>query len=131
METTIIAHLLGICYLALGCCMFFRPTAVLAGINALMKDKAALFTIGFMTIIIGALILIFHQRFATYLEIFISLLGWVALFKGMALIAYPELMKEMSAAVYKDAVNVRSISIFVILLGVAFLYWSDFMLSFL
>lgn len=64
------------------------------------KNSALAFTTGFTAVILGFLIVSYHNTWAMNWTILITLMGWFALIKGVILIAFPKFLQRLSMTLY-------------------------------
>ena len=57
---------------------------------------------GFITLIIGLLIVNYHNRWAKNWTVLITILGWLALLKGIVLIAFPQFVRTLSEQMFTN-----------------------------
>jgi hypothetical protein len=55
-----------------------------------------------MTAVIGLLIVTYHNRWTKNWTVLITILGWIALFKGICLIAFPQFVHSLSERMFTD-----------------------------
>ena len=55
-----------------------------------------------MTAVIGLLIVIYHNRWTKSWAVLITILGWLALIKGILLIAFPQFVHSLSERMLTD-----------------------------
>ena len=54
------------------------------------QDEGIEMIFGFLTMMIGLIQVIVHNHWDGYLETIVSVIGWIALFKGISLLAFPK-----------------------------------------
>ena len=74
---------------------------------------------GIFTLIIGVLLVEYHNIWVKNWTVLITIIGWVALIKGVMLVAFPQFISYFKNW-YK---NTRAWSIFIIALGLLFGYF--------
>lgn len=93
METsTLIAKIIGVVYLSFGIGLLFNKQFYKNEIPKLLANTAYLILGGFFAILIGALIIENHNYWVKNWTIIITIIGWIALVKGIVLIAFPTKM---------------------------------------
>lgn len=76
-----------------------------------MQDRKFLILVAFIAIVIGLLNILFHNTWEANWTIIITVIGWVALLKGVVLFSFPEkIVKKLYAS------NVKRIQFFYVLL---------------
>jgi threonine/homoserine/homoserine lactone efflux protein len=123
--TEIFARIFGLYFIAVGIAavldkeFYGRITAALEG-NALV-----LFLTGFAAYAVGAVTVTLHNDWSTWLAIIVSLIGWIALIKGVLILALPKALGGFYAGMKFPANLVRVFAIFCVLLG-AVMIWAAY-----
>lgn len=125
MELSIfIARTLGVIYLSVGIGLFlFREIYVLAFRKILESPGYALLG-GFMAIVGGMALITYHNLWVNDWRVIITLIGWVALIKGVILIMFPTFLD-----MFKGILQVRKgkgLTIAIMLFGLIFTYLGFF-----
>ncbi len=81
-----------------------------------VKDEKLLFIISFIAIIIGLINILIHNIWTTDWRIFITLFGWIALFKGIIFFSFPNIAKKELMKFRKNWVLI--ILIFMFFMGI-------------
>jgi hypothetical protein len=68
----------------------------------LFSNAGLVYMTGFITAIIGFLIVSFHNIWTKNWTVLITVLGWLALAKGISLIAFPEFVHTLSDRIFTD-----------------------------
>ena len=102
---------LGILYATFGIAMLAHPSQIKKSMTAVFKDAGHTFIVGFISVIFGAVILTMVHGFSNLYEGIVTVLGVLALIKGIVYIAYPETIKKMALEKFKNEHNIRSIGI--------------------
>jgi hypothetical protein len=68
----------------------------------LFSNAGLIYMTGFITVIIGFLIVSFHNIWTKDWTVLITVLGWLALAKGICLIAFPEFVHTLSERMFTD-----------------------------
>ncbi len=85
----LIAKMTSVIYLAASVGAFFSADYYRKMADDLFSNAGLTYLAGFITVIIGLLIVIYHNRWAKNWTVLITILGWLALLKGIFLIAFP------------------------------------------
>jgi len=95
-PSKLIAKIASVIYLSAGVGAFLSADYY-RNIAADMFGNAGLtFLAGFMTVIIGFLIVYFHNTWVKNWTVLITIIGWLALFKGIILIVCPQFIRGIS-----------------------------------
>jgi len=90
MDTLFFSKIIGIYFIIIGIAYLINPhycKKVLHGITSLYGLSALCGTLG---VIFGMIILLHHNLWVTYLEIVISLIGWLTLIIGFIFVFFPK-----------------------------------------
>lgn len=97
--TLYLGKLIGIGLLAMCLSLALRPKASLATISAMMNETGLLLVTGIFTMTAGIALVLGHNLWSgPPLVIAVTIIGWVSLLKGLAIIAVPP---ARLAAVYR------------------------------
>jgi hypothetical protein len=66
----------------------------------LFSNAGLTYLAGFTTVTIGSLIVNYHNRWAKNWTVLITILGWLALLKGIFLIAFPQFVQSLSERMF-------------------------------
>jgi hypothetical protein len=88
--TLYLAKFLGLSCLLMCAALFSRPKASLSTIEAMVESPALILVTGIVTLAAGAALVIGHNVWSRgALPLAVTLLGWLTLIKGVALVAIP------------------------------------------
>ena len=123
METSIlIAKIISVIYLSFGVGLLFNTSFYKKGIEKLLDSAEFMMLGGIMAIIIGIVIIEFHNNWIKNWTVIITLIGWIALIKGILLLAFPK-----SMVFFKPMFQFKNLYKFlaplVILFGLVFAYF--------
>jgi hypothetical protein len=126
MEISIlIAKIIGIIYLSFGVGLLFNQQFYKNEIPKLLANTAYLILGGFLAIIIGSVIIENHNFWVKNWTVVITIIGWIALIKGIVLIAFPTKM-----TIYKPLFENKSFFKIlipcIIIFGLIFIYFGFF-----
>ena len=79
-----------------------------AMLNEVSKSKIAIFYISTFRLIVGILIVLFHNVWTWRLELVITILGWVVLLSGITWLVFPEDMMKLARPVVKQKKAVQT-----------------------
>ncbi|MBU6142179.1 hypothetical protein KGO95_03655 [Patescibacteria group bacterium] len=92
MDTvTVLARVIGGVYAAVGLSTFNKPL-MNELIERLDKDRTLMWFGGFIALVIGAVTLALYSAWTWDWRVLVTILGWAALVKGLALLLLPETM---------------------------------------
>jgi hypothetical protein len=90
-STIVLARVAGPLLALSGPALIARPAIIPHLIDSFAADPAAPLLWGFIALLLGLTVLVFHQRWSTPLEIAITLLGWVLIVRAIILLFIPEM----------------------------------------
>lgn len=100
METSkFLAKVIGVYLFIVSIAMLINKQGFLLAVDQLTHDNSAMFIAGFFTIILGILIVIAHNVWQWNWRALITLIGWIGLIKGIAILFYPQIINS-SAQIY-------------------------------
>ena len=76
-----------------------------------LKDERFLIIISFIAIIVGLLNILFHNIWEPNWKLIITLIGWLALFKGLSLFIFPKRTVK-----WLDVINIKFVQLLYMLL---------------
>jgi threonine/homoserine/homoserine lactone efflux protein len=122
MDTTIIlARISGFICLLLGLSIMNKK--FMAGvIDELLNSKALFWFIGFVAAVIGTIMLAFYSTWNAHWPVLITILGWLALLKGIAIMLMPGYMNRSVYRKFKTSGIIMFSGIIGIIFGLILLY---------
>ena len=76
-----------------------------------LKDEKFLIIASFIAIIVGLLNILFHNIWEPNWKLIITLIGWIALFKGLSLFIFPK-----RTILWLDVINIKFVQLIYMLL---------------
>ena len=119
-----LAKALGIWMTISGVALLKNPESIKTIGHELAKEKMPLFISGMFALLIGILLVVSHNVWLLGWPLWITLLGWASLIKGISFLVFPNESKTF-AVWYINKVNIRYSSTLYIALGL-FLCWKGF-----
>lgn len=97
MELSIfVAKVMAIIYIAAGFAALRGAINFTKVVDDFVKSKGLTFLAGFFTVLVGMLLIEYHNFWVKDWTVVITLVGWGAVIKGVMFIAFPELLKVFS-----------------------------------
>ena len=126
METSIlIAKIIAIAYLSIGVGLLFSGDYYKKELVKMLGDSSYMLFGGLISIIIGMLIIEYHNNWVKNWTVLITIIGWIAVAKGIFLLAFPK-----SFCFFKPMLKPKNINKFmlplVIIMGLIFAYFGFF-----
>ena len=90
MELSIVvARILALTYLAAGIAAFGGAVTFGKMIDDFERSPALTFVTGFLTLVLGTLLVTYHNVWVKNWTVLITIIGWMSVLKGVLLIAFP------------------------------------------
>ena len=87
-----------------------------------IEHTSILYIGGIMALVLGYLIVTFHNTWTKDLSVIITIVGWLALVKGILILIRPNLMIALTKAIMKSKNFLRIEVVIVIILGLLFAF---------
>ena len=127
METSIfIARIFGLCYLILGAGLVFNRKVFGQVMDDFCKNAALLFYGGLLALVIGVVIILTHNVWVANWTVIITIIGWVALIKGIWIIIFPNTVSKFMQAYQKNENLLIVHSIFALIFGAVLTFFGFF-----
>ncbi|NQU79108.1 hypothetical protein HQ545_05040 [Candidatus Woesearchaeota archaeon] len=111
--TIFFARLWGSFFVIFG--LLFIVTRQLGKTIEMTDDKAFVISTGYITLLLGLVTVILHNVWVANWKVFITILGWSTLIKGIMKVGFPEIINKQAQRFKKKQIVS---AIFLILLGV-------------
>lgn len=123
METSIfVAQMAALLYLSIGVGMLINSDYYNQLFDQVSKDSLSMYIGGFVALIAGFTLVTYHNVWVQGWEVLVTIIGWLALIKGFLILTFPGTMQSITKSIVKPK-NMGMISVFVILLGLVFMYF--------
>ena len=119
--STLIAKITSVIYLSAALGGFFSADYYRRLSDDMYKNAALTYMTGFTAVILGSLIVNYHNTWAKNWTVLITIMGWLALIKGVIIIAFPKFIQRLSEPFFSG----RGLKVFpyiTLLLGLLFGY---------
>lgn len=104
METSVLlAKILGIFYIVLGVGILVNRKALPKVVDDFFNNAGLTFIGGITTLIIGLVIVAFHNVWPGHWSLIITVIGWLALIKGATLIIRPQIVAAIARPFKENA----------------------------
>lgn len=120
-TTIIITQILGITFTVLGLSLLLNKKGAVALLEEATKNTAMMWLFGFISLIMGAILITFNNVWSSGLELLITVLGWIALLKGIFILVFPEMFMPLYRS-YKKGNMISFSGVVVFILGLILLY---------
>ncbi len=113
--------LLGIFYLSVSLSMFFNPQYFRRFFESFFNEPLAVFVSGIIALIAGYILIIYHNMWEFSKTVIITIFGWLALAKGVLILAMPELFIRISSKILIQNQTLHPFRIVCVFLGLVFM----------
>jgi len=120
MELSIVvAKILALVYISSGIAALSGKISFNKMVEEYERSQGLTFLSGFVTIVIGVFLVEYHNIWVRNWTVLITVIGWLSLFKGVMLIAFPQSILMFS----RWRRNTFRLGIFMIIFGLVFGYF--------
>jgi hypothetical protein len=127
METSILfAKFMGPAMLVSGIAVLVNRKNIHAVTEDFLNSPALIYLAGFLALLLGLAILIFHNVWVAGWPVIITIVGWIALGAGIVRMCFPALVKKIGTAMMERGALIMIASAFNTALG-AFLTYMGFL----
>lgn len=116
----LVAKIVGLAYIVIGLGILINKSYYQKLIDGFMKEESALYLGGLMSFVIGFLIVTYHNVWVNSWVVLVTIIGWLALIKGILLLLAPKAIISISKFGLK---NMPLAGILVLILGLIFGYF--------
>jgi len=96
MESTIIARIIAVIYLSASLGGFLSRDYYRRISEDAYKNAGLTYVMGFIAVIVGSLIVHHHNLWGREWTVLITIVGWLALIKGIVIIVFPNFIQHLS-----------------------------------
>lgn len=122
MTVANVFQLLGLGYLAAGLGMLINSTFYRRMIDQMLDSPPVIYISGFMAFAIGYLLLAFYGTWRVDLRLILTIIGGLALLKGLTAIILPQLLIKISRGFIRSGKTVIGTGAVMAALGIAMMY---------
>ncbi len=111
--TMLIARLLGVMYLVVGVAVLSNMLYYYKLFKEIEKQKLLMFFMSILTLVLGVLVLTYHNTWGNGVEALVTVIGWMMVIKGVINIMFPEwVMNVVKAVLVGEGIRVMGIVAF-------------------
>ncbi len=107
-------------YISVGIGILINPGFYKKMFEGFTENASVLYLGGMAALVVGYLIVAFHNTWTKDLSVIITIIGWLALIKGILIFIQPKIIIAVSKAMAKKESFLRIEAIVIIILGLAF-----------
>lgn len=122
MSDAQIFQIFSIAYLAVGIGILINHDFYKKLFEDFSENAFALYLGGIAALVIGYLIVAFHNTWTKDLSVIITIIGWIALIKGILILIRPAIMVTLTKAMVKKEGFLKIEAVAVIIIGLALSY---------
>jgi len=90
MEISIVlAQIMGITFIVLGLSMLFNKQWTAVMVEDLVKNQGLIWIAGLIALMMGAVTVVLNNFWTSGLPLFVTVVGWLALIKGVVILLFP------------------------------------------
>lgn len=121
METSVLlAQVIGLMYLGFGIGMVLHKSYYKKAFDEAMESKAFMIYGGMIAFAAGFFMVHVHNIWVKDWQVLVTIIGWIALIKGLMLFIMPETMLKISKPMMK---KMDKLGFLVVLMGLVFAYF--------
>ncbi len=122
MTEAYVFQLFGLGYLAAGLGILVSPKFYARMISQMLDSPPIIYVSGAMAFVAGFLLIRFFSSWSADLPIILTIIGWIALVKGLSAIILPELFIKFSRGLVRSQRAILGTGVVMAALGIAMLY---------
>ena len=123
MEFSIlVAKIIGIIYLSFGIGLLLNSKYYQKVFRKILNDSSYIILGGIIAIIIGVIIINEHNIWISNWTVIITIIGWVALIKGILLLAFPK-FTNVFEKLLSNKKRLPLLGVFAVIFGLLFIYF--------
>ena len=120
MSDAQIFQVFSLVYLAIGIGILINPDFYKKLYEDFIENTSALYLGGIMALVIGYLLVTFHNTWTKDFSVIITVIGWIALIKGMLILVRPKVIIAITKAFVNNEKALKIEAVIVILIGLLF-----------
>ncbi len=121
-NSILIAKIIAIIYLSFGVGLLFNGNYYKKEINKLLDNGSFMILGGFMAIVFGLIIIENHNYWVNNWTVLITIIGWVALIKGIFLLVFPNSLNVFKSFL-QHGKTLNFLAPLIIVFGLVFAYF--------
>ncbi len=122
MDTTfVLARICGVMCLLIGLSVM-NKNYMTGIVNELENSKALFWFIGFAAALLGVIMLAFYSTWNAHWPVLLTILGWLALLKGLAIMLFPSSLGHSLYRKFKTSGIITFSGVIALIVGIILLY---------
>ncbi|MDD4352205.1 MAG: hypothetical protein PHU71_04480 [Candidatus Gracilibacteria bacterium] len=124
MNSLSLAQIIGPFFLVAGLGILIGSKHFMVVVQEMMKSPAILFLTGFMTFLLGLILVSLHNVWVADWTVIITILAWASLLKGATMLLFPTWMEKIASYFMKSAyITLGGVIWFVAGLWMCYMVW--------
>ena len=120
MSDAQIFQVFSLAYVAIGIGMLINPDIYKKLFEDFIDNGTALYFGGIMALVIGYLLVIFHNVWEMDWHVIITIIGWIALLKGILILVRPKVIIAIAKVFVNNEKALKIEAVIIILIGLLF-----------
>ena len=120
MSDAQIFQIFSLFYITVGVGILVNPGFYKKLFEDFIENAAVMYLGGIMALLVGYLILAFHNTWTGGFSVIITIFGWLAMIKGLVILIRPKIMIALSKAILQKENILKIEAVVIIILGLAF-----------
>ena len=120
MSDVQIFQVFSIAYIAVGIGFFINSAFYKKLFEDFSENATAMYLGGMSALAIGYLLVAFHNTWTNDWSVIITVIGWIALIKGILILVCPKIFTKITKAIVSKGSNLRIYAVVVIVIGLVF-----------
>ena len=125
-NSLFIARLFGLCYLVIGVGLLLNKKFWRQVIEDFSKNAATVLLSGIFALVVGVVIVLTHNVWVANWTVIITIIGWIALIKGIWIIVFPSTVSRFMQFYQKNESILLVQSIGAIVFGIVLTFFGFF-----
>lgn len=122
MTDAVIFQLLGLIYLAVGIGILVNQEFYRKLLDDFTQNLSASYLGGVAALVIGYLLVFYHNVWEMNWSVIITIAGWLALIKGLLILISPSLAFDMAKALKRNKTYLYTSAVFLVIFGAILMY---------
>lgn len=122
MHDAQIFQLIGLTYLCAGLGLLIHPRFQKNMLDGFVTNAGLVYSIAFPTLLVGFLLVAYHNEWIMKWPVILTIFGWIALLKGITMFVLPELYQMIASKLEDKTAFLRVIAAVVAVIGAALLF---------
>lgn len=122
-SSTFLGKVIGLYLIIASVAMLVNVPQFIGNVNGLLHDVPLMFVTGFLTVILGILMVVSHNHWQWHWRVIITVIAWLTMIKGATILLYPQIIDQLTA-LFVQNMNVAYVSAVIsLVLGLILCYF--------